>query len=174
MCGSYVEPACRGLPGPGPGSGRSSSWRGFRLSKLSESLAQRHCVRIWEKAWFDLHDLPATDITAATKIVVPDIAEYCRFAVDRRWFFPLHSAYYVVLHDDRTADYIAAILNSTIVEFTLRLLSPVAKDGLAGSAGSSSRRYQSRAPISMSGAWSRVWPTPIWTRRTRASRGCTE
>ena len=41
------------------------------LERHRESLAQRHCVRVWEKAWFDLHDLPATDITAATKIVGP-------------------------------------------------------------------------------------------------------
>src|SRR5262249_35653586 len=101
------------------------------LERHRESLAQRHCVRVWEKAWFDLHDLPATDITAATKIVVPDVADHCRFAVDRGRFFPLHSAYYIVLHNDRTADYVATILNSTIVEFTLRLLSPVAKDGFS-------------------------------------------
>lgn len=101
------------------------------LERHRGTLAQRHCVRVWEKAWFDLHDLPATDITSATKIVVPDVAEHCRFAVDRGRFFPLHSAYYIVLADDSRADFVAAILNSTVVEFILRLLSPVAKDGFS-------------------------------------------
>lgn len=94
-------------------------------------LMQRHCVRVWEKAWFDLHDHPATDITKATKIVVPDIAENSRFAVDRGKHFPLHSAYYIVLEDEQQSDYVTAILNSTVVEFILRLLSPVAKDGFS-------------------------------------------
>jgi hypothetical protein len=101
------------------------------LERHRHSLAQRHCVRVWEKAWFDLHDQPATDITSATKIVVPDIAENCRFAVDRGKHFPLHSAYYIVLEDERQSDYVTAILNSTVIEFILRLLSPVAKDGFS-------------------------------------------
>jgi adenine-specific DNA-methyltransferase len=101
------------------------------LERHRQSLAQRHCVRVWEKAWFDLHDQPATDITCATKIVVPDIAESCRFAVDRGKHFPLHSAYYIVLEDERQSEYVTAILNSTVIEFILRLLSPVAKDGFS-------------------------------------------
>lgn len=101
------------------------------LERHRQSLVQRHCVRVWEKAWFDLHDQPATDIANVTKIVVPDIAEKCRFAVDRGEFFPLHSAYYIVPEDERQADYITAVLNSTVIEFILRLLSPVAKDGFS-------------------------------------------
>ncbi|HET7500716.1 MAG TPA: Eco57I restriction-modification methylase domain-containing protein [Kofleriaceae bacterium] len=101
------------------------------LEQHRASLAQRHCVRVWEKAWFDLHDLPATDITGATKIVVPDVAEHCRFAVDHGRFFPLHSAYYIVLEDESSCDFVAAVLNSPVIEFILRLLSPVAKDGFS-------------------------------------------
>ena len=110
-----------------------SRFQGARryLERHRESLAQRHCVRVWEKTWFDMHDLPASDITRATKIVVPDVAEHCRFAVDRGEFFPLHSAYYIVLAESKRADFVAAILNSTVAEFILRLLSPVAKDGFS-------------------------------------------
>jgi hypothetical protein len=101
------------------------------LERHRKALEQRHCVRVWEKPWFDLHDLPATDIAYATKILVPDVAESCRFAVDAGKYFPLHSAYYIVLKDAALADYITAILNSTVIEFAIRLLAPVAKDGFS-------------------------------------------
>ncbi|HVV87232.1 MAG TPA: TaqI-like C-terminal specificity domain-containing protein [Kofleriaceae bacterium] len=101
------------------------------LERHRDILERRHCVRVWEKAWFDLHDLPATDITRAVKIVVPDVAEHCRFAVDRAASFPLHSAYYIMLLDERLADYTTAVLNSTVIEFCIRLLAPVAKDGFS-------------------------------------------
>jgi hypothetical protein len=121
------------------------------LERHRESLAQRHCVRVWEKTWFDLHDLPATDITAATKIVVPDVAEHCRFAVDRGRFFPLHSAYYIVLDDDSIVDYVTALLNSTVIEFALRLLSPIAKDGFSRFR----RQYLATLPIPVAGVQER-------------------
>lgn len=101
------------------------------LERHRRELEARHCVRVWEKAWYDLHDSPTHDVTNQTKILVPDIAETCRFAVDRGRFFPLHSAYYVLLHDNTAIDYVTAILNSQIVEFIIRLLAPVAKDGFS-------------------------------------------
>jgi len=94
-------------------------------------LRLRHCVRVWEKAWFDLHDQPATDLAGTIKIVVPDVAESCRFAVDRGRYFPLHSAYYIVPQDPADADLLAAVMNATVAEFVLRLLAPVAKDGFS-------------------------------------------
>jgi Eco57I restriction-modification methylase/restriction endonuclease TaqI-like protein len=101
------------------------------LERHREDLERRHCVRVWEKSWFDLHDSPTIDLARAPKIVVPDIAEHCRFAVDRGCFLPLHSAYYALLQDDRALDYITAVLNSRTIEFLIRLLAPVAKDGFS-------------------------------------------
>jgi hypothetical protein len=118
------------------------------LERHRESLAQRHCIRVWEKAWFDLHDLPTTDITKATKIVVPDVAEHCRFAVDPGRFFPLHSVYYILLEDAGLVDYVATILNSIVIEFTLRLLAPVAKDGFSRFR----RQFLATLPIPMTNA----------------------
>lgn len=88
-------------------------------------------MRVWEKSWFDLHDSPTIDLARQPKILVPDIAERCRFAVDRGAYFPLHSAYYILLQDDGRLDYITAVLNSSTVEFMIRLLSPIAKDGFS-------------------------------------------
>ncbi len=101
------------------------------LERHRRDLEARHCVRVWEKAWFDLHDSPTLDIAGQTKILVPDVAESCRFAVDRGKFFPLHSAYYAILHDVRAIDFVTALLNSKVVEFMLRLLAPIAKDGFS-------------------------------------------
>jgi hypothetical protein len=101
------------------------------LERHRHDLENRHCVRVWEKAWYDLHDSPTHDLAGQTKIVVPDIAESCRFAVDRGAYFPLHSAYYVLLHDNDLVEYVTAILNSRVVEFMVRLLAPVAKDGFS-------------------------------------------
>ena len=101
------------------------------LERHREELEGRHCVRVWEKNWFDLHDSPMNDLAREPKIVVPDIAEHCRFAVDRGCFLPLHSAYYVLLQDDRALDYVTAVLNSSTIEFLIRLLAPIAKDGFS-------------------------------------------
>lgn len=101
------------------------------LERHRRDLENRHCVRVWEKAWYDLHDSPTHDVAEQTKIVVPDIAESCRFAVDRGLYFPLHSAYYVLLHESAAIDYVTAILNSRVVEFMIRLLAPLAKDGFS-------------------------------------------
>lgn len=101
------------------------------LERHRADLENRHCVRVWEKAWHDLHDSPTQDVANLTKIVVPDIAETCRFAVDRGRYFPLHSAYYIQLHDNSTIDFVTAVLNSRVVEFMIRLLAPVAKDGFS-------------------------------------------
>ena len=101
------------------------------LDRHRRDLEDRHCVRVRKKRWFDLHDSPTIDLARQPKIVVPDIAERCRFAVDRGAYFPLHSAYYILLHDADELDYITAILNSSTVEFMIRLFSPIAKDGFS-------------------------------------------
>jgi hypothetical protein len=98
------------------------------LEAHRDALDRRHCVRVWRKKWFDLHDPVPFDLAATEKIIVPDLAESNRFALDRGSFAPLHSAYYVVPREI-DAEYLTAVLNSSAIEFLMRLEAPVAKDG---------------------------------------------
>jgi hypothetical protein len=87
-------------------------------------------VRTWQKAWYDIHDPWTLDITGLTKVLVPDVACSNRFALDAGSFCPLHSAYYVIPNGVEPR-YLTAVLNSSPVEFLVRLLAPVVKDGFS-------------------------------------------
>ena len=100
------------------------------LEQSREELETRHCVRKWKKAWYDIHDPWTLDITGVTKVLVPDVAQGNRFALDNGTFCPLHSAYYIV-PDGVDPEYLTALLNSTPIEFLVRLLAPVVKDGFS-------------------------------------------
>ncbi len=100
------------------------------LEEHREELLSRHCVRTWEKAWYDIHDPWTLDITELPKVIVPDVAAWNRFALDRGSFCPLHSAYYII-PDGVEPLYLAAVLNSQPIEFLVRLLAPVVKDGFS-------------------------------------------
>lgn len=93
-------------------------------------LEKRHCVRVWGKAWYDLHDPVPFDLAATSKIMVPDVATNNRFAFDPGEFCPLHSAYYIVPRGI-DPEYLTAILNSGPVEFLIRLRAPMVKDGFS-------------------------------------------
>jgi methylase of polypeptide subunit release factors len=101
------------------------------LERHRTELEQRHCIRVWGKRWYDLHDQVRTDLAKQVKILVPDVANSNRFAVDRGQFFPLHSAYYLIPNSDIDPDFLAAVLNSRVSEFLIRLLAPVVKDGFS-------------------------------------------
>jgi hypothetical protein len=58
-----------------------------------------------------------------------DVANSNRFAVDRGAFLPLHSVYYVLPKSGVDVDFLAAVLNSSVAGFLVRLFSPVVKDG---------------------------------------------
>jgi hypothetical protein len=58
-----------------------------------------------------------------------DVANSNRFAVDRGAFLPLHSVYYVPPKSGVDVDFLAAVLNSSVAGFLVRLFSPVVKDG---------------------------------------------
>lgn len=98
------------------------------LTRFRHDLERRHCVRAWEKRWFDLHDPVPFDLAAVPKILVPDVAESPRFVFDEGKYCPLHSAYYVV-PSAVDGHFAAAVLNSKPIEFLLRLRAPVVKDG---------------------------------------------
>jgi hypothetical protein len=104
--------------------------RRYLQSHRSE-LENRHCVRVWEKAWYDWHDQPACNIGRAPKILVPDLANSSRFAVDAGRYMPLHSVYYLMPKPGTDPFALTAILNSRVAEFIVRLLSPVMKDGFS-------------------------------------------
>ncbi len=99
------------------------------LEKHRRELEARHCVRVWRKPWYDLHDQILLDLAKRTKILVPDVANSNRFAVDRGTFLPLHSVYYVLPKPGVDVDFLAAVLNSSVAGFLVRLFSPVVKDG---------------------------------------------
>lgn len=99
------------------------------LARHREVLGARHCVRVWEKRWYDLHDHPACDLASQPKILVPDVADSNRFAVDRGRFFPLHSAYYLLPRERADLEFLVGLLNSTVAAFFVRVFSPVVKDG---------------------------------------------
>jgi adenine-specific DNA-methyltransferase len=99
------------------------------LEKHRRVLQERHCVRVWEKKWFDLHDQAPIDLALEPKLLVPDVANSNRFAVDEGRYLPLHSAYYMLPNEGIDLHFLAAILNSRVSRFLIRLLAPVVKDG---------------------------------------------
>jgi adenine-specific DNA-methyltransferase len=99
------------------------------LEKHRADLEARHCVRVWRKRWYDLHDQVLWDLAKQTKLLVPDVANSNRFAVDHGTFLPLHSVYYVLPKPGVDVDFLAAVLNSRVASFLVKLFSPVVKDG---------------------------------------------
>lgn len=100
------------------------------LEGWRERLQARHCVRVWGKPWFDLHDPVSCNLAALPKILVPDVAKRNRFAIDTGHFVPLHSVYYLVVNgmDPRV---LTAILNSPPIEFLVRARAPRVKDSFS-------------------------------------------
>jgi hypothetical protein len=102
-----------------------------RLAPHRQALERRHCVRVWSKRWYDLHDQPACDLAIRPKLLVPDVAEHNRFAVDDGKYLPLHSVYYVLPRPGVDLYFLSALLNSVVIEFLIRLSAPVVKDGFS-------------------------------------------
>ena len=100
------------------------------LEKHRAALEARHCVRVWEKAWYDLHDAMPCDMGRLPKILVPDVASHNRFAFDPGRYWPLHSAYYLVPNGIEP-QFLVGVLNSAPIEFLIRLRAPVVKDGFS-------------------------------------------
>ncbi len=110
------------------------------LEKHRSDLEERHCVRVWRKRWYDLHDQVLWDLAKQTKLLVPDVANSNRFAVDRGGFLPLHSVYYLLPKPGVDVDFLAAVLNSSVATFLVRLFSPVVKITSTATVSSSSLR----------------------------------
>ena len=101
------------------------------LARHQEALKRRHCVRVWGKAWYDLHDPITFDLARRTKVLLPDLAQHPRFAVDNGRALPLHSAYYVLPRPGGPLDAgaLADALNDPVVAEELRTRAPTAKSG---------------------------------------------
>ena len=99
------------------------------LDRHRSELSGRHCVRVWGKSWYDLHDSPSIDLASQPKILVPDVAISNRFAIDRGAYFPLHSTYYILPKPGIDLDYLVAVLNSSVAAFLIKAQAPVVKDG---------------------------------------------
>jgi hypothetical protein len=104
---------------------------GAYLARHRAQLERRHCVRVWKKAWYDVHDPVSLNVAAAPKILVPDVANTNRFVADLGQFVPLHSAYYLIPRRPTDVHYLTAVLNSRETEFLVRLLAPRVKDGFS-------------------------------------------
>lgn len=104
---------------------------GAHLAQHHEKLQQRHCVRVWQKAWHDLHDPVLSDLARLPKILVPDLARTSRFAYDPGTVVPLHSAYYLLPRPDSPIrpEVLVALLNSEELERLLMERAPIAKSG---------------------------------------------
>ncbi len=100
------------------------------LAAHRAALGERHCVRVWQKAWYDIHDPMPLDIGHTAKILVPDVANHNRFAFDPGHYWPLHSVYYLVPQGIEPR-FLTALLNSRPIEFLIRLRAPVVKDGFS-------------------------------------------
>ncbi len=99
------------------------------LERFRPELEARHCVRVWEKAWYDVHDPVGFDLARTPKIVVPDVALTSRFAFDPGHCAVLHSAYYVVPDLEVDPWFLTGLLNTKPIEFLIHLTAPVVKDG---------------------------------------------
>jgi adenine-specific DNA-methyltransferase len=101
------------------------------LTPHREALEKRHCVRVWGKAWHDLHDPVTGDLASQPKILLPDIGYEPRFAYDPGRFAPLHSVYYLIPREDAPIDALTlmTILNSAPIAAELRRRAPTAKSG---------------------------------------------
>ena len=97
------------------------------LERFKVDLEKRQVVTVKNQAWYAFTDPSKVDLSRLPKILVPDVAEHNRFAFDPGNFFPLNSAYYLV-PDGIDAHYLTAVLNSTPIEFLIRLHAPIAKD----------------------------------------------
>jgi hypothetical protein len=117
--------------GGGPRPIRLTDYPGAarHVERHIEELRARHCVREWGKAWYEFHDTPQCDLTPMAKILVPDVANSNRFAVDEGRFFPMHSAYYILARPNVDLRFLAALLNSSVAAFLIGCHAPVIKDG---------------------------------------------
>jgi adenine-specific DNA-methyltransferase len=105
---------------------RAASW----LARHKKALRQRHCVRVWGKAWWDLHDPVADPLHTLAKVLVPDLARTNRFAADtNNPVVPQHSLYYALPGDGADSRVIAALLNSPAVQYLVLTTAPIVKDG---------------------------------------------
>jgi len=101
------------------------------LERHREALEQRHCVRVWGKAWHDLHDPVTCDLARRRKILLPDVAREPRFALEPGRVLPLHSAYYMLPRADApiSAEHLTSVLNRPDIAEELRRRAPTAKSG---------------------------------------------
>ncbi len=100
------------------------------LEGFKDRLMDRHCVRVWGKSWWDIHDPVSLPLHSTPKVVVPDLARSNRFAADGGRFVPQHSAYYLI-PDGISEDILAAVLNSAPLELLVRSTAPLVKDGFS-------------------------------------------
>lgn len=96
------------------------------LSHFRKQLEERYVVREGGKRWFETHDTINTRKEVAEKIATPDITSETRF-VTTSGVISHNSAY--SLYYPRDIELLSAILNSSPIEFLLKMEMPKMDDG---------------------------------------------
>ena len=76
------------------------------------------------KSWYVTHDIIDSRMLSAKKIVTPDLATSNRFAVDTGHFVCLNTCYVLLFPERTPLETLAAILDSSLLEFIFKLATP--------------------------------------------------
>ena len=96
------------------------------LKGYKEDLEKRYCVRNG-KEWYELHDSVDPSMSERPKIITPDISDRNNFALDEGKYYCLHTCYFI--YPEINAKYLLGLLNSKVLEFYFKLISPTLSGG---------------------------------------------
>lgn len=96
------------------------------LESYRKDLEKRYCVRNG-KEWYELHDSVDPSMSEKLKIITPDISDCNNFALDKGKYHCLHTCYFIYPEVD--AKYLLGLLNSEVLEFHFKLMSPTHTGG---------------------------------------------
>jgi hypothetical protein len=101
------------------------------LLKHKEVLEQRYCVTKGRKNWYEWHDPAALTVFEKEKIITPDISDKNNFAYDYEGCCFKNTCYVIVTKPeyDCIRKYICGLLNSNVLEFYFKQISPFVSGG---------------------------------------------
>jgi len=93
----------------------------FTSGDNKESLEDRDCVRNQGQDWWTIDKAKEPDRFEQPKIIMPDIAYYNNYWVDKNGdFYCLDTTYYISPVDETLVWYLAGVLNSDVAQFYIR------------------------------------------------------
>ena len=106
------------------------------LSKFREELSRRKCVKRKEKQWFELKHPKKAEYFEEEKIITPDISNKNNFGYDDIGYYCLNTCYVINptrewknKHGAKFLVYLLGILNSKLIEFYIKQISPHVRGG---------------------------------------------